>query len=98
MTYRWVRYRSLPTTGDCLQVVYSLLAFCSALIVFVVFVLTKPPAINALSGTELSMVGLLTIIAVVGRVYPDLKELFNPSEFRGKVPSTLKKSPKDGPE
>lgn len=93
--YRRLRYRSWPTIGDCLQVVYSLLALCSALIVFVVFVLTKPPAINALSGTELSMVGLLTIIAVFGRVFPDLKELINPSEFRGNVPTTLQKDSQD---
>ncbi len=77
---RRLRFRAWPSVTDCLRVALSLITLWSALLVGVVFLLTRPPAIESLSSTELSIMGLVTVVAVFGLVVPDLKLLIFPPQ------------------
>jgi hypothetical protein len=63
-----------------------LLTLWSALIVAIVFLVTEPPAIESLSSIELSVVGLVTVIAVFGQVIPDLIVLIFPPQAKDSAP------------
>jgi hypothetical protein len=55
-----------PTLLDAIRVVLAMVTLTSGLIVICVFLLTKPPAVEALSSDVLSLVGLLTVIVTFG--------------------------------
>lgn len=60
------RTRRRPTLLDAIRVVLAMVTITSGLIVICVFLLTKPPAVEALSSDVLSLVGLLTVIVTFG--------------------------------
>lgn len=60
------RTRRRPTLLDAIRVVLAMVTLTSGLIVICVFLLTKPPAVEALSPDVLSLVGLLTVIVTFG--------------------------------
>jgi len=60
------RSRCKPTLLDAIRVVLALVTIASGVVVSCVFLLTKPPAVEALSSDVLSLVGLLTIIVTFG--------------------------------
>jgi heme A synthase len=75
---RW-RYRSWPSYQDCIVVVLSLGAMIGGITVLVVFLLTKPPAIDVLSSQTLALIGLLLPIVIFGNAFPKLlAQLFPP--------------------
>jgi hypothetical protein len=76
---RW-QYRSWPSKDDCFKVVVSLLGIAGGLPVCAVFLLTKPPAIQDLSGLSLAAIGLLVPIVTLAYGLPRLRVLFFPKE------------------
>ena len=78
--WRRLRYQSWPTHQDCLTFVLSLCAMISGFTVLVVFLLTKPPAIDMLSTPTLALLGLLVPILIFGNAYPKLRALLFPTQ------------------
>ena len=76
--WRRLRYRSWPTHLDCIGFVLNLAAMIGGLTVMVVFLLTKPPAIDTLSTQALALLGLLVPIIIFGNAYPRLRALLFP--------------------
>jgi ABC-type glycerol-3-phosphate transport system permease component len=76
--YRKLRYRSWPGHQDYIIFVLSLGAMFGAVTVLVVFLLTKPPAIDLLSTQTLVLIGLLVPIIIFGNAYPKLRALLFP--------------------
>jgi hypothetical protein len=60
------RTRRKPTLVEAIRVMLALVTISSGIVVSCVFLLTKPPAVEALSSDVLSLVGLLTIIVTFG--------------------------------
>jgi hypothetical protein len=82
--WRKGRYKSYPTQQDCFDFVTGLIGLVGALIVMAVFLLTKPPAIDALSGQVLGLIGLLVPIIIFGKAGPQLKALLSPRRLRNR--------------
>lgn len=76
---RW-HYKSWPSHDDYLNLVIGLLGIAGGLPVGVVFLMTKPPATNMLSGTMLASIGLLVPIVCIAFAWPRLRALFLPYE------------------
>lgn len=74
------RTRRKPTLLDAIRVVLAMVTLSSGLVVSCVFLLTKPPAVEALSPDVLSLVGLLTVIVTFGFGGRELVTSFFPSE------------------
>ena len=86
LLYRRLRYRSWPSVIECISVVSNVLILFSGLTVGVVFLLTKPPAVESLSPEILSIAGLVSVIALAGFVGPNLVRLFRPEVNRPPKP------------
>ena len=78
--WRKLRYQSWPTHLDCITLVLSLGAMIGGITVLVVFLLTKPPAIDALSTQTLALIGVLLPIIIFGNAYPKLRALLFPTQ------------------
>jgi hypothetical protein len=76
---RW-SYKSWPSKGDLEKLVIGLLAIIAGLNVGIVFLMTKPPAVDALSGTALVSIGLITLIGSLAYGAPLLWALFFPPQ------------------
>jgi hypothetical protein len=86
---RW-RYKSWPSEGDYLKVGLSLLGIASGVPVCAVFLLTKPPAIEMLSGFSLAAIGVLVPIITFAYGLPRLSALVFPKEAPPQPPANLK--------
>jgi hypothetical protein len=73
------RTRRTPTLLEAIRVMLALVTISSGVVVSCVFLLTKPPAVEALSSDVLSLVGLLTIIITFGFGGRELVTSFFPS-------------------
>lgn len=73
------RSRRKPTLVEAIRVMLALVTISSGIVVACVFLLTKPPAVEALSSDVLSLVGLLTIIVTFGFGGRELVTSFFPS-------------------
>ena len=80
---RW-RYKRWPAMAESVTVAVDVLALFTALAVGVVFLLTKPPAVETLSPQVLVMIGVVTLIAVIGQAVPSLVALFRPEVEAGR--------------
>ena len=78
--WRRRQYRSWPSVDDCVKLVSSLLGIAGGLLVCAVFLLTKPPAIEELSGLWLAAIGLIVPVVTIFYGAPRLKALFFPKE------------------
>jgi len=78
--WRKVRYESWPTHQDCIAFVIGLAAMIGGVAVMMVFLLTKPPAVDMLSGEALALLGLLVPFVIFGNAYPRLRALLFPRE------------------
>lgn len=74
------RTRRKPTLLDAIRVVLAMVTLSSGLVVSCVFLLTNPPAVEALSPDVLSLVGLLTVIVTFGFGGRELVASFFPPE------------------
>ncbi len=77
--WRRFRYKSWPTGSDYFNLILSLLGIAAALQVAVVFLMPKPPAVDALSGFMLGAIGLLVPTVCLVFAWPWLRVLFLPS-------------------
>ena len=66
---RW-HYESWPSRDDYLNLVIGLLGISGGLPVGVVFLMTKPPAVDMLSGSMLAAIGLLVPIVCLAFGWP----------------------------
>jgi hypothetical protein len=76
---RW-RYRSWPVRNDYVHLLFSLAGCIGGVTIPVVFLLTKPPALDMLSGPLFLLIGLGVPILIFGEAIPRLKTLFLPPE------------------
>lgn len=65
-----------PSTEQLCRGAASLVFVLSGLVVFVIFLLTKPPALDALSGESLAWIGLLTGIFTCGIGFREIRSIF----------------------
>ena len=79
---RRVRYRSWPPLGDHVTVVIGLFSLWGVLVQAIVFLMTKPPAIELLSQTDIGLVSVITLIVVLVMVGPVVFRLFFPAEVQ----------------
>lgn len=78
--WRRYRYESWPTREDYYHLAVSLVGSVGGFTAAVVFLFTKPPAIDLLSGPTLLFLGVIVPIVVIGHAFPRLKVLFFPPE------------------
>jgi hypothetical protein len=76
---RW-RYKSWPAQDDYVHLLFSLVSCIGGVIIPIVFLATKPPAIDILSTPLLLLIGLGVPILIFGKAIPLLKALFLPPE------------------
>jgi hypothetical protein len=79
--WRRLRYKTWPTRTDCFYVALALIGTIGAFSTMVVFLMTKPPAVEMLSTPSLVFLGLLVPIVIFGEALPRLKALFFPPEI-----------------
>lgn len=78
--WRRFRYKLWPTHEDYYHLAVSLVGSIGGFTAAVVFLFTKPPAIDLLSGPTLLFLGVIVPIVVMGHAFPRLKVLFFPTQ------------------
>jgi hypothetical protein len=78
--WRRRRYDSWPSAEQCINLVIDLLAIIGAFTIGLVFLLTKPPAIELLPAESLALIGLIVPIIVIGYALSKLRGLFFPPQ------------------
>jgi hypothetical protein len=78
--WRRLWYEMWATRNDCFHLALSLIGGIGGITTMVVFLFTKPPAVEMLSTTMLLFLGLALPIMIFGEVLPRLKVLFFPPE------------------
>jgi MFS superfamily sulfate permease-like transporter len=86
--WRRRRFKKWPGVDDCIYVCTNALAIIGGFVVGVVFLLTRPPAIELLSQQALLTIGIFVPIVSLGYAFPRLRALFSPSTLP--VPRTEK--------
>ena len=89
--WRKFRYKLWATREDYFHLALSLVGCIGGFSAALVFLFTKPPAVELLSGTTLLFLGLIVPIVVIGTAFPRLKALFFPPE----APKHPKSSPQE---
>ena len=89
--WRQFRYKSWPTGDDCFQLGMSLTGTVVGITIMLVFLFTKPPAIEMLSGGMLIFLGLIAPIVIFGYAVPRLSALFFPPEAPKPPQDTIEK-------
>lgn len=98
----WRRYRleAWPSRNDYLKLVFAIIGVIGGVTTMVVFLLTKPPAVDLLPSPTLLLLGLGIPILVFGESIPTLKALFFPKpapepppEARANVPTNPAERP-----
>ena len=78
--WRRFRYKLWPSRDDYFHLTMSLIGTIGGFTASLVFLFTKPPAVDLLSGPTLLFLGLIVPIVVIGTAFPQLKVLFFPTE------------------
>jgi hypothetical protein len=78
--WRRLRYKIWPGRDDCFQVAMSLVGSIGGITAALVFLFTKPPAIETLSTPMLLFLGLIVPIVIFGNAFPRLKALYFPAQ------------------
>jgi hypothetical protein len=79
---RRMRYRSWPPVADHVTVVMGLFSLWGVLVQAVVFLMTKPPALELLNQTDLVLVSVICLVVVSVVVGPTVFRLFFPPEVQ----------------
>lgn len=82
---RRIRYRSWPPVGDHVTVIMGLFSLWGVLVQAVVFLMTKPPALELLSQTDLVLVSVVCLVVVFVVVGPAIYRLFFPPEVESRI-------------
>jgi len=91
--WRRFRYKLWPTREDYYRLGMSLIGTIGGFTATLVFLFTKPPAVNLLSGPTLLFLGLIVPIVVIGAAYSQLEALFFPPEAPKLAESSFEKKP-----
>ena len=78
--WRRFRYDLWPSQKDYFQLALSVIGTIGGFTATLVFLFTKPPAVDLLSAPTLLFLGLIVPIVVIGTAFPQLKALFFPTE------------------
>jgi hypothetical protein len=78
--WRRLRYKQWPSQMDYFHLTLSLIGTIGGFTATLVFLFTKPPAVDLLSAPTLLFLGLIVPIVVIGTAFPQLKVLFFPTE------------------
>ncbi len=95
--WRRRRYGSWPGHEDYVAVVTSIVAILGATTTGIVFLLTKPPAVELLPSQSLLLIGLFLPIVVYSYALPRLRGLFLPPEVEEKPPKDEPSADENGP-
>jgi hypothetical protein len=90
---RRIRYRSWPPVADHVTVVMGLFSLWGVMVQAIVFLMTKPPAFDLLSQTDLVLVSVISLVVVSVVVGPAVFRLFFPPEVPRDVSSNEKTAP-----
>jgi hypothetical protein len=86
---RW-RYGSWPGHEDCIAVVTAIVAILGGTTTGIVFLFTKPPAVDLLPSQSLLLIGLFLPIVIYSYALPRLRVLFFPPEVAERPPEDEK--------
>ncbi|MBM3776202.1 MAG: hypothetical protein FJW37_13725 [Acidobacteria bacterium] len=75
---RRLRDGTWPAVEDCLALVVNCLAAATGVMVGIVFLLTRPPAVEVLPNHSILIIGLYVPIVTLGHALPRLRVLFFP--------------------
>ena len=78
--WRRFHYKSWPTRDDFLHLLFSLIGCIGGITAAIVFLVTKPPAVDMLSGPLFLLLGIGVPVLIFGEAIPRLKALFLPPE------------------
>ncbi len=78
--WRRLRYKLWPTHEDYYQLAVGLIGTIGGLSAAIVFLFTRPPAVDLLPGTTILLLGLGMPIIIIGNAYSRLKALFFPPQ------------------
>jgi hypothetical protein len=82
---RRLPYRSWPPVADHVTVIMGIFSLWGVLVQAVVFLMTKPPALELLSQTDLVLVSVVCLVVVFVVVGPAIFRLFFPAEVRSRI-------------
>jgi hypothetical protein len=74
--YKQLKLKKSPTVEELLAGIVALLSIFSGITIGIIFILTKPPAIEELSGDSLGFIGLITLVFCVGVGVRDIVKTF----------------------
>lgn len=89
--WRRLKYRAVPSVGECASLIGGLLALYLAGTAMVVLTFTYPPRYEYLSQWQLKGAGLFTAVITLWHVCPGLRRLFVPEAPLG-LPSAHRES------
>lgn len=78
--WRRIKYGAWPHLEECGSVLFALLALISGLTVMIVFLLTKPPAVNLLPDEVLEFLGIMVPILFFWESGPKIRAAFLPKQ------------------
>jgi len=84
--WRRLRHGSWPGHEDYIALITSLVGILGGTTIGIVFLLTKPPAIDLLPSQSLLLVGLFTPIVMYSYTFPRIRALLFPPEIAEKPP------------
>lgn len=101
--WRRLRYKSWPAQSDCFHLLLGLVGCIGGVTIPIVFLVTKPPAIEMLSGPHLVLIGLAVPVVIFGTAIPRLNSLLflsqapspPPTKDEAKVDLTLANDPRN---
>lgn len=95
LVVRGIQKKSLPTHMETFHLVLAIFSLYSAVNIFAVLILTKPPAIVLLGATERFLAGIFTTGVLLLATFPSLKSAFvgAPSDSGGKGAAVVEAKP-----
>jgi hypothetical protein len=86
MVWRRWRQGSWPGMEDYIALITSIVGILAGSTIGIVFLFTKPPAIDLLPPNLLLLVGLFTPIVMYSYTLPRIRALFSPPEIDERTP------------
>jgi len=83
------RHGNWPSPEDYVALITSIVGILGGTTIGIVFLFTKPPAIDLLPSQSLLLVGLFTPIVMYSYTLPRLRTLFSPPDIPEKPPKDL---------
>jgi hypothetical protein len=84
--WRRRKYGSWPAFEDSVALVTSIVGIIGGTTIGIVFLFTKPPAIDLLPSQSLLFLGLFTPIVMYSYTFPRIRAFLSPSEISEKPP------------